>query len=92
MTDLFANLKAKGITFETHVKVIWQNPKGKIIKIDKARGVDPTLQRWTHIGSEPVGADYKKAARERQPLPTIPTRIMDQPMSALSRISPIAAR
>lgn len=69
---MFANLKAKGITFETRVKVIWRNPKGKIIKIDKAQGVDPTLQRWRHIGTEPVGADYKKAARERQPLPIDP--------------------
>jgi hypothetical protein len=49
---------AKDITFETHVKVIWRNPKGKIIKIDKARGVDPMLERWTHIGSEPVGSNF----------------------------------
>ena len=41
MTELFANLKAKGITFETYVKVIWRNPKGKIIRIDKARVLIP---------------------------------------------------
>jgi hypothetical protein len=74
MTDLFANLKAKGITFETHVKVIWRNPKEKIIRIDKARGVDPMLERWTHIGSEPVGSDFMKATRERAPLPVDPRR------------------
>jgi hypothetical protein len=77
MTDLFANLKAKGITFETHVKVIWRNPKEKIIRIDKARGVDPMLERWTHIGSEPVGSDFMKAARERaRPCPSIPAGAM----------------
>jgi hypothetical protein len=72
---------AKGITFETHVKVIWRNPKGKIIKIDKARGVDPMLERWTHIGSEPVGSDFKKAARERAPLPVDPRRSYGPMMS-----------
>jgi hypothetical protein len=71
---LFGNLKAQGITFETHVKVIWRNPKGKIIRIDKARGVDPMLERWTHIGSEPVGLDFKNAARKRAPLPVDPRR------------------
>ena len=53
---------------ETEVRVTYRDSKGKIIRILKAWGNDPTLQRFTHIGYEPVGARYKTAARERLPL------------------------
>lgn len=73
MTDLFGNLKAQGITFETHVKVIWRNPTGKIIRIDKARGVDPLLERWTHIGSSRWGGTSRMPLGSA-PLPVDPRR------------------
>jgi hypothetical protein len=57
------------VKVETEVRVICRDDTGKIIRILKAWGNDPMLRRFTHIGLEPVGAQYKKAARERPPLP-----------------------
>jgi hypothetical protein len=92
MTDLFANLKAKGITFETHVKVIWQNPKGKLSRSIKPGGLIPRFSGGRTLAVNPWVQTIKRPHESASPFPTIPTRIMDQPMSALSRISPIAAR
>jgi hypothetical protein len=60
--------------YEVEVRVVVRNDQGKIVRIDKTWGNDPTLQRFTHIGSEPVGARYKKEMRERLPLPIDPHR------------------
>jgi hypothetical protein len=60
--------------YEVEITVTHRNDAGKIIRVDKAWGNDPLLQRFTHIGSEPAGARYKKAMRERQPLPIDPTK------------------
>jgi hypothetical protein len=74
--------------YEVEIKVIHRNDKGRIVRIDKAWGTDPTLKRFTHIGSEPAGASYKKAMRERQPLPIDPQHhYTPAEFSALENIS-----
>lgn len=62
--------------FETQVRVVYRDEKsGKIVRVLKAWGSDPLLRKFTHFGEEPVGADYKKRARERQPLPIDPLKL-----------------
>ncbi|MGA7928659.1 MAG: hypothetical protein WCA20_22020 [Candidatus Sulfotelmatobacter sp.] len=58
--------------YETIVRMIERDDAGKIVGILRATGTDPTLQRFLTYGREPVGADYKKVARERKPLPIDP--------------------
>jgi hypothetical protein len=60
------------VKYEVEVRVAYRNDAGKIVRIDKVTGTDPILQRFLTYGSEPVGARYKQAARERPPLPIDP--------------------
>lgn len=63
------------MTYEVEIRIIHRNDRGKIVRIDRAWGNDPLLQRFTHWGGEPIGAEYKKAQRMRKPLPIDPLKM-----------------
>src|ERR1035441_4112865 len=58
----------KNVTYEVEVKTVVRDEKGKIRRILRVWGSDPTLQRFTHFGEDPPREEFKKAARRRQPL------------------------